>query len=89
MTRLNGNEVEERTREIEREGKHSSNDAHVLAVAQLGGVRLLFTNDQDLEQDFKSKALIDNPRGNIYHTRVNKSFTRAHRHLLSSNVCRS
>lgn len=93
LTTLDGNDVEERTRQIEREAK--SNDAHVLAVAQIGGARLLFTNDQRLEQDFLSKSLIDNPRGRIYHTRDfrspndNKDVTKAHRHLLSSNVCRS
>ena len=95
LTTLNGNDVDERTREIESEAKHSSNDAHVIAVAQIGGARLLFTNDQRLEQDFLSKSLIDNPRGRIFHTRDlrspndNKDVTRAHRHLLSSNVCRS
>lgn len=87
MTTLSGNDVEARTRKIENEAMHSSNDPHVLALAQLGHARLLFTNDQRLEQDFKSKSLIDNPRGRVYHTRNNKSFSKAHRHLLSSNVC--
>ena len=95
MTMLNGNEVEARTRKIENEDMHSSNDSHVLAVAQLGQVRLLFTNDRHLEQDFKNKSLIDNPRGRVYHTRDirapndNKGFNKGHQHLLSSNVCRS
>ena len=95
MTTLNRNDVEERTREIENEALHSSNDPHVLAVAQLGRARLLFTNDQALGRDFRSKSLIDKPRGRIYHTRDiraandNKGFSKAHRGLLSSNVCHS
>ena len=95
MTTLNRNEVEERTRQIERDAKHSSNDPHVLAVAQLGRARLLFTNDRHLEQDFLSKSLIDRPKGRIYHTRDvhsrndNKDFSTAHRRLLRSNVCPS
>lgn len=95
MTTLNRNEVEERTRMIENEATHSSNDPHVLAVAQIGGARLLFTNDQDLGRDFRRKSLIDDPRGRIYHTRDihapndNKRFSKAHQRLLSSNVCHS
>ena len=95
MTTLNRNDVEERTRTIEDEAMHSSNDPHVLALAQLGHARLLFTNDQRLEQDFKSKSLIDSPRGRVYHTRGihapndNKGFSKTHRRLLSSNVCHS
>lgn len=95
MTTLSADEVEARTRQIENEATHSSNDAHVLAVAQLGRARLLFTNDQHLEQDFRNKSLIDKPRGSVYHTRDirssddNKQFSNAHKQLLSRNPCRS
>lgn len=96
MTVLSKEAVEERTNGIESEAKHASNDAHVLAVAQLGGARLLFTNDKDLERDFCSKALIDGPRGRVYHTRDiraqgdNKGVSRAHRSLLNDRrLCRA
>lgn len=95
LTTLNEDDVEERTRKIELEAMHSSNDPHVLAVAQIGRARLLFTNDEALEQDFKRKFLIDNPRGRVYHTRDiqskndNKGFSKTHKGLLSTNVCPS
>lgn len=85
MTTLNRDKVQEQTRQIEHKAMHESNDPHVLAVAQLSGVRLLFTNDQALGRDFKSKSLID--KGRVYHTRVNKSFSKVHKRLLSTNVC--
>lgn len=94
MTVLNKAAVAERTEEIERQGMLASNDAHVLAVAQVGGARLLFTNDRDLERDFK--ALIDKPRGRVYHTRDvqkhhdNKDVSQAHRRLLrDKRMCRA
>lgn len=95
MTTLDADAVDERTGEIEREARHLSNDPHVLAVAQIGRARLLFTNDELLQKDFQDRALISNPRGRIYHTRDirqpndNKQFSRAHKRLLSRNVCRS
>ena len=93
LTTLNVDQVEKRTREIKREAKHSSNDPHVLAVAQIGRARLLFTNDRALEQDFGNRDLID-PRGRIYHTRDihshndNKGFSKTHKRLLRTNECR-
>lgn len=96
MTTLGREEVEARTRQIEHGAEHASNDPHVLAVAQVGGARLLFTNDERLEQDFKNRSLIDGPRGRVYHTRDiharndNKQVSRTHTRLLSGkNLCRS
>ena len=43
-----------------------SNDHHVIALAQLSNARLLYSGDGDLQQDFKNKELIDNPRGKVY-----------------------
>ena len=45
-----------------------SNDAHIIALAQISGARLLCSNDQDLHKDFKNKKLIDSPRGRVYST---------------------
>ena len=95
MTTLSREETEAKTRQIEHGTEHVSDDPHVLAVAQLGGARLLFTNDEGLEQDFKNKLLIDRPRGRVYHTRDihapndNKEVSRTHRRLLSTTgLCR-
>lgn len=82
MRILNESEVSARTERIEHEGLHTSNDAHILAVAQLSGARLLYSNDITLRNDFTNKKLIDNPQGKVYSTRMNKRVTRAHRWLL-------
>ena len=86
---VNTNEVDAKTREIENEGGYVSNDPHVLALAQVSGARLLYSNDGDLQEDFGKKSLIDDPRGRVYSTRVSKNFQRAHRDLLANrNLCR-
>lgn len=82
MRTLNESEVSERTERIEHEGLHTSDDAHVLAVAQLSGARLLFSNDKKLRNDFTNKTLIDNPQGKVYSTLRSKKYTRTHRSLL-------
>jgi predicted nucleic acid-binding protein len=43
-----------------------SNDPHVIALARASGARILCTNDQDLESDFKNLALVPRPKGKIY-----------------------
>ncbi len=92
---LDERKVDERAERIEQDGQHRSNDPHVLALAQLSRARLLFTNDKELEQDFGDKALIDGPRGRVYHTRDirapndNKQFSSTHRRLLNDRrLCR-
>ncbi len=67
-----------------------SNDTHVIALAQISGARLLYSNDKDLHVDFKNKRLIDEPRGKIYSTNEGKSFTNSHARLLRDrNLCRN
>ena len=68
----NEHEVDTRTEHLKALGGYKSDDPHVLALAQVSDVRLLYTNDGDLQQDFGDKNLIDNPRGKVYSTRVNK-----------------
>ena len=43
-----------------------SDDAHIIALARIGRVRILCSFDGDLQKDFKNKRLIDSPRGRIY-----------------------
>ncbi len=59
-----------------------SDDEHVIALAHVSGARLLFTNDGDLQDDFKNPSIINNPRGVIYTTRRGVDVTRTHRKLL-------
>ena len=67
-------EVESETAEIGRTGRCVSDDQHVIALARVSGTRLLCSGDRALHEDFRNRALIDNPRGAIYqnagHTRL-------------------
>ena len=85
---VNDAQVDEQTRKVERSGGYRSDDPHVLALAQISGARLLFTNDQDLQQDFKDSKLIGQPGGKIYTTRERWTFGNAHKNLLrQGNPC--
>ena len=88
---VNTVEVNTRTDQIKNSGMCRSNDAHVVALAQVSGARLLYTNDKPLHRDLKNMHLIDNPRGKIYSTTGDdKSVTRVHQRLLGTkNLCRS
>ena len=67
----------------------ASNDPHILALAQVSRARLLYSNDGDLQADFGTKSLIDNPRGKVYSTREYRDFRDSHRNLLSrKDLCR-
>ena len=57
-----------------------SDDPHVLALAKVSGVRLLYSGDNDLIADFKDKRFIDNPRGKVYSGAANAN-------LLTRSVC--
>lgn len=89
MRVVNKFEVDAKAREIENEGGYQSDDPHILALAQVSGARLLYSNDGNLQEDFGNKDLIDHPRGKVYSTRVNKDFQPEHRRLLANrNLCR-
>ena len=75
-------EVDDETQAIREQQTCRSDDEHVLALARVSGARLLFTNDLDLQADFKNPDLINNPRGVIYTTRLRQDITRTHRDLL-------
>ena len=82
--------MDEREKELNEEGRCHSNDTHVIALAQITGARLLYSNDKDLHEDFKNKRLIDEPRGKVYSTNEDKNFTNAHEKLLNNrNLCRN
>ena len=74
--------VDGRAKQLVNDRSCKSNDSHVIALAQLGGARLLYSNDGDLQQDFKNKKLVDKPRGKVYSTLEDKDFTPTHQRLL-------
>ena len=78
---FNDSMVESATSDVLAEGVCQSNDPHVIALARISGVRLLYTNDGLLQNDFK--AIIH--EGVIYTTRRSKeTVTRTHKSLLGS-----
>ena len=74
--------VDNETESIRGQQVCRSDDEHILALARVSGARLLFTNDADLQVDFKNREIINNPRGVIYTTRQRQDVTSTHRTLL-------
>ena len=76
-------EVDTETNDLKARHICRSDDQHILALAIVSGVRLLFTNDDALQDDFNDPEIINQPRGKIYTTRVHENTTNTHRYLLS------
>ena len=72
-------------------GAVKSDDPHIIALAQVSGARLLYSNDKSLQQDFKNKDLINNPRGKVYITNECRgNFSSGHKKLLvRRDLCQS
>ncbi len=82
--------VEVKTREVAHNANLQSNDPHIIALAQVSGARLLYSNDEALHEDFKSPRLINHPRGKVYSTRQGNDFNEAHKKLLDNkNLCKT
>ena len=58
--------VEERTRALDKCQALTSDDPHVIALAQISECRILCSRDNALISDFRSGSLINNPRGHVY-----------------------
>ena len=84
-------EVDTITEDLEQAAAMKSDDPHVIALAQVSGARLLYSNDSDLQDDFKDRRLINNPRGKVYSTLVNDNFTPNRRRQLVAReeLCQS
>ncbi len=89
MRTIDEAEVMTRASELQAEGQCSSNDQHVIALAQVSGARLLYSNDAQLQEDFKNSRLVDSPRGKVYTTIRHSDFRPSHRDLLRrTDLCR-
>ena len=76
--------------ELQDQGICASNDSHILALAIVSGARLLYSNDTALQQDFKDKRIIGNPRGKVYSTLEDSDFQPSHQRLLRrKDLCRA
>ncbi len=86
MRIVNADQVNTKAKELK--SKCDSDDPHIIALAQISGARLLYTNDEGLQRDFKDKRLINQPEGRIYTTVQNNNFTSTHKSLLRQrNLC--
>lgn len=85
----NDAEVEQLTKGLKNTESCKSNDEHIIALAQVSGARLLYTNDGDLKADFQNQNLIDNPEGKIYTTKIRKDYSSAHKWLLRDDNLRN
>ncbi len=82
--------VRGRENAIRNGGLCESDDPHIIALAQISGARLLYTNDQALQRDFGKRDLIAGPRGKVCSTLRHKDYSETHRKLLSDRtLCRS
>lgn len=75
--RIEKEKVERAMQDIETKYSLISDDPHILGLAIASGAKLLCTQDEDLEKDFKRIV-----RGSIY---KNKK----HTHLLTDKICKS
>ncbi len=88
LIRADDNDVDQRTRYLrENETCKSTDDHHVVALAQVSGARLLYTNDAALQKDFKNPSLIKKPRGKVFTTGISGKFGDKKRALLRRSVC--
>ena len=86
--RIPNEPVADAEQEIRSRGIADSNDEHVLALAQVSGARLLFTNDRDLQRDFTNRRIIGGTRGRIYTTVRHSNIRQTHRNLLNrTDLC--
>ena len=88
LVNIDDKRVKNKTQEIEKCGNCQSNDKHIIALAQVSGTRLLFSNDKNLHKDFKNADIINHPRGKIYSTMKSGSFTEDKRKLLKQHHCK-
>lgn len=88
VIRVSDADVDAETANLQSRNVCQSNDAHVLALAIVSGARLLFTNDQDLQEDFRNRGIIGGIRGRVYTTLVHQDFSNTHRSLLNrTDLC--
>jgi len=84
---LSDGEVDSRAEELRESESCKSDDEHIIALAQVSGARLLYSNDRMLHEDFK--AHLRSPKGKVYSTVRAKQFTSSHRDVLKDDtLCR-
>ncbi len=82
--RITYDKMDIEVKKLENQAVYQSDDPHVLALALVSGARLLFSNDQLLQKDFKNPKIINSGkgRGRVYSTSFSKDVSSTHRSLL-------
>lgn len=86
LVKISDYRMNDEVKKIEKRDDLQSDDPHIIALAQVSGARLLFSNDKNLHKDFKDPDIISN--GKIYSTARNRNFTSHKRSLLEKHRCR-
>ena len=91
MKIIDKGQIDEREGSIREAKVCASNDHHVIALAQVSGARLLYSNDEKLQNDFNNSKLINSPRGRVYTTNHGRTtFSTVHRNLLErTDLCKT
>lgn len=76
-------EIQRKAARIEQDFDLCSKDSHVLAIALLSGARLLFSDDQNLQKDFRDRTVISQPRGKLFPTQDGVGSDRRRKQLLN------
>ena len=83
--RIPDSDVDAETERLRDQAVCRSNDEHVLGLAVVSGARLLFTNDRNLQMDFKNRRIIRGIEGKVFTTLRSRRVTRTHKDLLRRN----
>jgi hypothetical protein len=70
--------VDAETKRLAEGGFCVSDDPHIIALALVGAVRLLCSEDEALAADFTNPALLRNPQGNVYKRAEHAPLLRKH-----------
>ena len=80
LQQIDDNIVDERT--VALTGACRSDDEHIIALAQISGARVLYSEDRDLGDDFRDRDLLE-PRGRLLPLGETRNARQARQRLLS------
>lgn len=75
--KVSDTDVDAMTQKLDKEGCCTSNDAHIIALARVSGVRLVCSYDQDLHADFTNPNILS-PPGSVYQRASHLHLIRRH-----------
>lgn len=79
-------DVDDETEQVKKSGGFRSDDPHILALARVSGARLLYSNDRDLQSDFKDAQFVVD--GKVFSTLKTTRYTAGKKKLLGQEICR-